>query len=206
VSGQGGPWRARWAAVLGAVLVLSLVACGGGDEEEATPPPSIAEPTTVAADPYAVPPVIDAAYVNRVLEAIDAGVGEVVRIVYRTRDLPPEVFDRLKALYLERETINTLLIGLQDDMRLGFPGYRQNPGNTKSRVDALLNSSPSCIFVRVTRDYSQVGTNSEPSVEWIGLKPRDPTRAPNHYNPTPWMVALEGFQRDGSQPPNPCTP
>jgi hypothetical protein len=182
-----------------------LSGCGGGGDDEALPPPpSIAEPTTVPADPYAVPAVIDAAYVNRVLEGLDAAVGDVVRIVYRTRDLPPEVFDRLKAIYLERETMNVLLIGLQDDMRLGFTGYRENPGNKKSTVDELLNASPSCIFVRVTRDYSQVGTNTQPSVEWIGLKPRDPAPNNSQYNPTPWMVALEGFEADGSQPPNPC--
>jgi hypothetical protein len=84
VSGQGGPRRGRWVVVLTA-LALLLGACGGGDDDEALPPPpSIAEPTTVPADPYAVPAVIDAAYVNRVLEGLDAAVGDVVRIVYRT--------------------------------------------------------------------------------------------------------------------------
>ncbi len=205
VTRQGGPRRGRWGAAL-LVLALALVACaGGGDDEEATPPPPIAEPTTLPPDPYAVPPVIDAAYVNRVLEGIDAAVGEVVRIVYRTRDVPPEVIDRLKAIYSERETMNVLLIGLQNDMRLGFPGYRENPGNKKSSVDALLDVSPSCIFARIKRDYSQVGTNSELSVEWIGLKPRDRGSDPGHYNPTPWMVAVEGFEADGSQPPSPCS-
>jgi hypothetical protein len=192
--------------VLAAVLVLSPVACGGDDDEEATPPPSIAEPTTTT-DPYAVPPVIDAAYVNRVLEGLDGVMGDVVRIMHRTRDLPPEVIDRLEAIYLDRETINLHLASLQDDLRNNFAGYRENPGNKRSSVDAMLDVSPSCIFVRVKRDYSQVGTNvgADAKIEWIGLKPSDPRRASGQYNPTPWMIALEGFQARGNEPPNPCT-
>ena len=187
-------------------IALALVGCGGGGDEDATPPPPIAEPSTLPPDPYAVPAVIDAAYVNRVLEGLDAVMGDVVRIMHRTRDVPPEVIDRLEALYLDRENVNHRLIGLQNDLRQQFAGYRESPGNKKSTVDALLDVSPSCVFVRIKRDYSQVGTNAgaEPKTEWIGLKPADRTRDPSRYNPTPWMIALEGFQADGSQPPSPC--
>lgn len=193
--------------MLVALLVLSVVGCGGGDDDEALPPPpSIAEPTTLAPDPYAVPPVIDAAYVNRVLEGIDGAVGEAVRVVHRTRQLPDEVFDRLSAIYLERDDINLQLASIQNDLRRQFAGYRPNPGNVRSVVDETVTASPSCVFVRVARDYSAVVTRPDqaPSIEWIGLKPRDATRDPNHYNPTPWMVAVEGVRSDGTPPPNPC--
>jgi hypothetical protein len=137
---------------------------------------------------------------------IDAVVGEVVRIVYRTRDLPPEIFDRLKAIYLERDDINLQLASIQNDLRQHFAGYRENPGNIRSSVDEAVTISPSCVFVRISRDYSGVVTKADqtPSIEWIGLKPRNSAGDPNHYNPTPWMVAVEGLQSDGTPPPNPC--
>ncbi len=194
-------------AAVAVAVALVLAACGGGGDEEAAPPPTpIAEPTTVPADPYAIPPVIDAAYVNRVLEGIDAAVGEVVRIVYRTRDVPPEVIDRLKAIYLERDDINLQLASLQHDLRQRFAGYRENPGNVRSSVDQTITVSRSCVFVRIARNYSEVvmAPDKTPSIEWIGLKPRDSARDPNQYNPTPWMVAVEGLRSDGAPPPNPC--
>src|SRR5436190_6941422 len=96
--------RSGPAAVAVAVAIATLAACGGEKgvarvEPHATVP--TAPPTTV--DPYAVPPTIDAAYVNKVMEGLDAAVGDIVRLVIRTRDISPEVIDRLNALYLNRD-------------------------------------------------------------------------------------------------------
>ena len=206
VRGQAGSRRvARTAAV--AVVALLSVGCNGSDNDtgQTAPRPTLPAPTTTT-DPYAIPPVIDAAYVNRVLEGLDAAVGEVVRIVVRTRDVPPEVIDRLKAIYFDREEINLKLASLQDDLRNGLTSLRPNPGNKISRVDEILYASHVCVFARIVRDYTPVGTNTslQPSLEWIGIKPSDPARDPNDYNPTPWMVEFEGVQADGTEPPSPC--
>ncbi|MFN2504089.1 MAG: hypothetical protein ABR540_07650, partial [Acidimicrobiales bacterium] len=70
------------ARILVAVAVLSLVACS--DDPTVDPPSATVgteAPSTTSADPYAVPAVIDEAYVNRVLAGLDAAVGEVVRLV-----------------------------------------------------------------------------------------------------------------------------
>jgi hypothetical protein len=188
--------------------ILAVAACGGSSgvasvEPHATVP--TAPPTT--ADPYAVPATIDAAYVNRVLEGLDAAVGDIVRLVMRTRQISPEVLDRLRALYLNRDDENLELQSLQDEMRKQFSGFRQEPGNKKSSVESMIDASPGCVFVKVSRDYSAISTKTDlrPSIEWIGLKPTDPTRDPNHFNRTPWMVASEGVLSDGTQPPSPCT-
>ena len=189
---------------------MLVAACNGGDKSEAGPtatvPPAPALTTTT--NPYAVPEVIDKAYFERVLAGLDAAVGEIVRLVMRTRDVPPEVIDRLKAIYLNRDDINLFLMGIQRDLRLGFSGYKGNPGNAKTTVDELLATSKSCIFVRVKRDYSEVATNppSNDKLEWVGIQPLDPALDPNHYNPTPWIMNLEGVRSDGGQPPSTCPP
>ncbi len=81
-----------------AVALLVLAACGG-DKEPLGPTATVPQPTTTT-DPYAVPAVIDEAYVNRVLAGLDQAVGDIVRLVVSTRDIPPEVIDRLKAMYV----------------------------------------------------------------------------------------------------------
>lgn len=188
-------------------LALVATACGGGDSDAGpTATVSPAPATTTTTNPYAIPEVIDAAYVNRVLEGLDAAVGDIVRLVVRTRDIPPEVFDRLKAVYLNRDDMSLFLSGIQRDLRLGFAGYKPNPGNAKTTVDQLLSVSQSCVYVRVKRDYSEVATNSpsEAKIEWIGLQPLDRALDPHQYNPTPWIMNLEGVRSDGGQPPSPC--
>jgi hypothetical protein len=189
---------------MASALTLVATACGGGDQSEAGPtatvPPAPASTTTT--NPYAVPEVIDAAYVNRVLEGLDAAVGDIVRLVMRTRDVPPEVIDRVKAVYLDREGQNLELASLQHSLRDGFRGFQENPGNKRSTVRNVIAAMPTCVFVQVERDYSQVGMqeNPRPSTEWIVLKPLDPAQDPKSYNPTPWAFAAEGVE----PPPRPC--
>ena len=72
--------------------------CGAGKDPVADVP--TATVPTVPPDPYAVPAVIDEAYVNRVLAALDQAVGDVVRMVIRTKVLSPEAIERLQAIYV----------------------------------------------------------------------------------------------------------
>jgi hypothetical protein len=185
-------------------VLLSVAACNGGDESEAGPTATVppAPTSTTTTNPYAVPEVIDAAYVNRVLEGLDAVVGDIVRLVIATRDIPPEAVDRVKAVFLDREGQNLELASLSHSLRDGFRGFRENPGNKRSIVKNLMAATPACVFVQVERDYSQVGLqkNAKPSTEWIVLKPLDPAQDPASYNPTPWAFAAEGVE----PPPRPC--
>ena len=57
-----------------AVVVAGLAGCGVGGSSGADGP--TATRPTVPPDPYAVPAVIDEAYVNRVLAALDQANGE----------------------------------------------------------------------------------------------------------------------------------
>lgn len=193
--------------MLAAILVLSPVACGGDDDEEATPPPSIAEPTTTT-DPYAIPPVIDAAYVNRVLAGIDGVVSDVFRLVIEKKSIPPEAVTRVETVYQHPEDMHFLLSGLQQNLATNFEDYRPVPGNRKSTVERLISASGSCVFVEAFRDYSEQLVSADDDVRrvasWIALAPKDPAADPARYNPTPWVISLEKLRSDGPQPPSPC--
>ena len=198
-------------AVLAALALTASAACsggGGGSKGNAGANPTLATdpPTTTTTNPYAVPAVIDAAYVNRVLAALDAINGEVVRIAYRTRTIPAEARDRLTAIYGTQGILQFAIDGLQLDMSSGFKNYRAEGGNRISTVNQLMTAQASCIFAQVHRDFSAITTDTSAVVnpQWVALTPLDLTRDPNRYNPTPWTLVYDGFTRDRTAPPNPC--
>jgi hypothetical protein len=119
-------------AGLAAFALFASAACSSSGAEKgsaganptvATDPPrtntTVAPPTTTT-NPYAVPAVIDAAYVNRVLASFDALLGDVLRIVLRTNTIPPEAYDRLKAIYADPVFMQIKIDGYQRDIRERF--------------------------------------------------------------------------------------
>ena len=202
-----------------AVTLLASTACsnGGGDKGSAGANPTVATepartnptlatlpPATTTTNPYAVPAVIDVAYVNKVLAGLDTVLGDVLRLVLRTNTIPPEAYDRLKAVYVDPVFLQLRIDSYQRDIRERFRGYRPDPGNRVSTVVRILTTRPTCIFVEVRRDYSAVGVNARSDTEWVALTRQDPSRDPSQYNATPWGIAYDGFPPDRSQPPDPC--
>lgn len=191
------------------LLTASAVACnsnsgadrgGAAGNTVATDPP-----TTATTKPYAVPAVIDVAYVSRVIAGLDAAMGDVTRLVLSTKTIPPEAYDRLRAIYGDDNGLQLAIDTFQSDMRRGFVGYQPNPGNKVTTITQLVSASPACVFARVTRDYSAVGINARTAdTQWIAIKPLDRTRDPNRSNPTSWAFAYEGYPPDRAQPPDPC--
>ena len=197
---------------LATLLLAASAACSpsradkaaGPTATVATDPPTT---TTTTTNPYAVPPVIDVAYVNRVLAGLDAAVGDITRMVVRTRTIPREAYDRMRSLSSDDTRLQREIDSYQRDLRSNLTGYRPEPGNLVSVVTQMITARANCIFVQVRRDYSTVSTRPLASLEiqWIGLQPLDPSRDPYGYNPTRWVYIYEGFPPDHSQPPNPCS-
>jgi hypothetical protein len=190
-----------WVAV--AVVGAAFTACGGGGDGRADGPTATV-PTTPP-DPYAVPAVIDEAYVNRVLAALDQAVGDVVRIVVSTKTLSPEAIERLQALYVG-DALQLEFQIFQADLFNDLAGYEPSPGNVRTRVTKLITVRPACIFAQVSRDFSEVSIAPDPrlTTQWVELIPLTPSADPSDHNVTPWMFAYDGFQRDFSQPEDPC--
>ncbi len=198
-------------AVLAVVALTVSAACSGGAADKgsagagagvtvATEPPR-----TTTTNPYAVPAVIDVAYVNRVLAGLDAAMGDTVRLVVHTRTIPREAYDRLRAIYNDDQRLQLAIDSFQSDMRRGFTGYQPEPGNKVSVVTQLITVAPTCLFARVDRDYHAVSVGSTSSdTQWIALRPLNKVRDPQGYNGTNWALAYEGYTETRSQPPDPC--
>lgn len=214
--------RTALPAALAALALLASAACSdGGDASKgsaganptlATEPahvnPTLATvpaPTTTT-NPYAVPAVIDAAYVNKVLVALDTVLGDAIRSMVAAGTITTDGYDKLRAIFGNTELLQNAVSLLEIQMRDGFREYKRSPGNRKTVVSQLISARPTCIWSRVERDYSAVdaipGTPVNP--QWVALKPLDPSRDPKHLNPTSWALHYDGFTRDRSDPPNQC--
>ncbi len=196
--------------MLAVALLTALVGCNpsSADRGAAIPTATVRtepEPTTTT-NPYAVPAVIDVAYVNRVLAGLDAVNGDVVRLAYRTRTIPLEALDRLKSIYATQLMLQFAIDGLQLDMSYGFKNYRVGSGNRVSTVTQLITVQPNCVFAQVHRDFSATSTDTSAGVnpQWIAILRLDPLRDPNHFNATQWSFGYDGFAPGGARPPNPC--
>lgn len=198
--------RFRWGLSAVAITLVScaLAACSGGSDERTAATLGTAI-TTTTTDPYAVPAVIDEAYVNRVLAGLDAAVGDVVRLVVREKALTPEAMNRLKAIHPDGDVLDLELQSFRNEIESGLADYKNAPGNAKTTVKQMISASSDCIFVRVDRDYSAVGSHPlSKRPEWVGLRPVDVSRIVDGFNPTPWAIVAEGFRPDGTQLENPC--
>lgn len=209
-------------AVLAALALAASAACSSGDADRgsaganptvATDPPrtnptvaTVPAPTTTTS-PYAVPAVIDAAYVNKVLAALDKVLGDAIRSIVAAGTITTDGYDRLRAIFGDTELLQNTVSLLEIQMHAGFREYKRTPGNRETTVNHVISARPTCIWARVERDYSAVDANPGITVnpQWVSLRPIDPSRDPKQYNPTPWATHYDGFVRDGSEPQNQCT-
>lgn len=205
---MGGPRAAR--AALAALLLAASAACDSSsdaDRSSAAANTVATEPApTTTTNPYAVPAVIDEAYVNRVLAGLDQVMGDANRALILARTITAEVYDRLRAIYGNNNLLQLVVDAIEDEARSGFVGYKAEPGNRLTTVTRLITSNPTCVFASVQRDYSAMSpAPSRPESQWIALKPLEPPRDPHGYNQTSWAIIYDGFSRDRSQPINPCS-
>jgi hypothetical protein len=195
--------------VAGATLAIVpvLAAACGGTTASAGPGatvPRAASTSTTPTDPYAIPSPITAAYVQRVLDAIEAINAQMGTIVVEQRDLPPEAARLLRSVTTADEFATQSQI-LLNQLDRGLPGYRNPPGPVRDAVQRLIFASTSCIFLTATRDFSAVITPAPASpVSYFVLRRVQPEDDPTHINPTRWVQAFLGYNSDNSPPEDTC--
>lgn len=152
----------RGVAALVAVVALAALAACRDDAQPRVPSATVptAPATTTTTHPYAVPAVIDAEYVNRVITGLDAIMGDATRLVVQTKTTSQEVFDRLRAVYANDADVDLRLKDYALQVSKGLPSARQQPGDKRTTVSELISNSSNCPYVRVDRDYSPVILNS----------------------------------------------
>lgn len=188
----------RWARLLLAVVLLG--GCSGGRGDDTLLPPASSSTT---AD-YSVPTVIDAAYVEKVMEALDHVYGDAIRILARERQITKEFLEHLAAIYTPNQFEFTQRIWVRD-VASGLKGLRRNPGDPATQVQELLRADATCIVVRVNRDFSQTNEQVDQVTpqEYVALVPAPSTSS---LNPTPLILSFDGFVAtpEGAPPEQPC--
>jgi len=203
--GRASVWRAVVVVAASGSVLASACSSSKAGVTPARPTIATAVESTTTTNPYAVPPVIDVAYVNRVLAGLDAAVGDVVRFVVKTNPTALEMGMRLRPLYNDEET-RLQLEGFHQDALEHFAGYRKVPGNKTSVVTELVSATPQCVFAHVSRNYGAVVDKPNPDLadQWMAIVPKDTTRDPEVNNPTGWMYIYDGFELKHTMPKNPC--
>ncbi|HEX2289061.1 MAG TPA: hypothetical protein VHH53_02435, partial [Pseudonocardiaceae bacterium] len=128
---------------------------------------------------YSVPPVIDVAYVERVMEALDRVYGDAIRTLARERKITQEFLERLAAIYGEGQFDRTQAIWVRD-VASGLSGLAPTPGDPRTVIQEVMRGEPSCVVLRVDRDFSatHAGPDAASPQEFVGLIPKPLARDP----------------------------
>lgn len=187
---------------------LVFAACpdrGSGATDDTLPPPATVTTTTVPS--YDVPAVIDVAYVERVMKALDHVYGEGVRHLARTRVVDEEFSKYMVAIH------NPRIFGLVQDLWVkiqakDFAGLAAEPGDPVTRIDKLLRADRECILIEGDRNFTPLHTADDPTnhQRFVALTPLQANRNPGSRNPTPWTINFYGEGTDGSLPDDACAP
>ncbi|MGI8685997.1 MAG: hypothetical protein ACR2MO_13075 [Acidimicrobiales bacterium] len=156
--------------------------------------------TTAPADPFAVPTVVDVAYVDRVLAALDQVRGDAVRSIVLQRRVDAAAIERIRAIYndpafqISAESIQ--MIPSEDLTR-----YKAPPGDRRTRVQRIVSSGPSCVVFESIVDFSAVVLNPPPHLtderDVMVLAPTQPGADPKELNPTPWSIRYAAVIKTG---------
>ncbi len=184
------------------LVAVGTAACGS------TAPnyPGATVPTAIVGEPYAVPAVITKPYVQKVLNALEAVNAQAARLIIARKSLVPAAIVDLESVDTPAE-LQAQEAVLRQESSAGFANFRSNPGLVHDSVTKILFSSPTCVYLAATRDYSQVEVHPPPlHTSYFALDERIASNQPDQPNPTPWVIAFLGYNSNGTVPRNPCMP
>jgi hypothetical protein len=192
----------RWVGTSGwATLVVAAVVLAGGCSQTgpttagATVPTvsTTSSSTTTAPESFAVPAEeskIDAAYAERVLNALKHVSGEVVRRIHARRAFDQSDLVILRAIYNDPELAAQAkgyrgLVAKHD-------AERDPPGDNTVSVTRLIGANLACIAVAATVDVSAtVKDPPPPYTTFYVLRLTQQGANPDGINPTPWSIATQ---------------
>lgn len=207
--------RRSWGVTVVAAALVVAGACSGDREGPpgATVPPgddgasTSAPATTLSAASYEVPEVIDQAYVQRVVSAYDKVLGDAIRILVRDQGVSEEFLEHLVAIYTEQEFEAQQRFWLEGVAEGDLEKRPASPKDPITTVLHLTEASKKCIIARADRDRRPTliaEPDESPEDDYVVLVRKRPERDPKALNPTPWVMAFDGFKLDNSVPRNSC--
>lgn len=201
------------AALTAALLVAGACSDGRDSQPGATVPaggdePSTSAPaTTLGAEAYAVPEVIDQEYVQRVVSAYDKVLGDAIRILKRDEGVSEEFLEHLVAIYTEPEFEFQQQVWLESVAAGRLERTPANPGDPVTSVGTIVKATTTCVTFRAEQNdrANFTGTTVESEQDdYMILVRKKPNRDPRQVNPTPWVIAFDGFKNDNSVPRDSC--
>ena len=210
------PARNRTIALIVTLLVAAAGCSRAGSEPGPTAPlvtagpseaPS-AEPTeTASPDPYAIPEDpedIDAAYVERVLEALSVGYAEATREVATSRRVTPAVRRILQNTHTD-EAAGSVVSDFRRVLRSpgGRSAFSPSPKPAEIQVREIVSRTRSCLFALVRQDLSGLlRQGSRPFLSYYYLVAEGDSQGVNR---TPWKIAGNAEPlRGGADFKDPC--
>ena len=191
---------------------LAVGGCSdGGDDATRGPAATVrnepATTTTSVVPVDQVPAVIDVAYVQRVIDALDRVMGDAVRALVAAKAPDRKFYERLRAVYLDPE-FERVQASFGRSAANELAGFSDSPGNPVTRIGRIITAANDCIFAEVDRNlgpaYKDPPTQEERHT-FLGLGVKKTEHDAASRNPTAWMIGFDGQNLDGSEPPNPCT-
>ncbi|HVF74937.1 MAG TPA: hypothetical protein VM938_07795 [Acidimicrobiales bacterium] len=148
--------------------------------------------------------MIDAAYVEKVMAALDHVYGDAIRILARERKITQDFLDRLAAIYGDR-FFRLAQQSWSREALDGFATLASTPGDPTVTVTSLVKHDRECVIAAVIRDFSLVrnGIPATTPQRYIALIPKG--GATNGLNPTPWVLSYDGWTSTGVEPSEPCS-
>lgn len=193
-------------AILVAALLLGACNGGGGGGDDTTLPPRASTTASTVPD-YSVPAVIDAAYVEKVMAALDHVYGDAIRILARERKITQDFLEHLVAIYGDAQFDRTQQIWVRD-VAAGLPGLSAIPGNPRTVLQQIVRNDVQCLLLRVDRDFSATHEAPDTPVpqEFVALSSKQDKQDPRMLNPTPWVMTFDGYIATpaGAMPEKPC--
>lgn len=191
-------WGAR--VVLVAALVVGACDGGGGASVDDTLPPPADTTSTTAVD-YSVPAVIDVAYVEKVMAALDRVYGDAIRTLAAERQITEAFLTRLAAIYGDR-FFRLAQDAWTKEVAADLRSVASAPGDPRTTVTSLLREDSTCVIAAVTRDFGPIRSIEPPSTpqRFVALVPR----TAGVSNPTGWVMAYDGWTTTGELPEEPC--
>jgi hypothetical protein len=198
----GEAMRRRILAV-GAALVGLASACSAS--HHAAPPSSTTSSTAAGPNPDVVPSVITPAYVNAVFAALEHVNGNAVRAMVSSGALTPGVLADLRAIYNDPLYGQEVKIA-RESLAGGASNVIRPPGDVRVAVVRLISSTPTCIFVQTSDDYSRVlqSPGPPPGSGYWGLDRKVASNDPTGVNTTPWALFFNAVYLKPTSIPDQC--
>lgn len=188
---------------LAVALALSalLAGCSGGTvaapppASTTGPPPTPTSSTTETSTTpstslgFDKPATVDVAYVQRVVDEIYRLEGDAARHLYANKVPDAEFNDRLEAIFGDPE-LSDAKTSFGRDAAQGLSNFAEPPGDPSVKVLSILDSTPDCIVVRATLNFTALYKRTAPASPTVLIQLLAGNAEP--FNPVPWGVVAAG--------------